>query len=79
VSGEDVNITGNLTIKGITHAVTFPAKVEVKREIVNANGKVIIDRTLWDVHYRSGKFYDNLADKAISDDIEFDMKIVPRK
>jgi polyisoprenoid-binding protein YceI len=78
-NSENVNITGNLTIKGITHAVTFPAKIEVKSGIVSANGKVIIDRTKWDVRYNSGKFYDNLADKAISDDIEFDMKIVAKK
>ncbi len=79
VSGENIKVTGNLTIKGITQAVTFPAQIEVKDGIVNANGKVIIDRTKWDVRYKSGKFYDNLADEAISDDIEFDMKIVAKK
>jgi polyisoprenoid-binding protein YceI/photosystem II stability/assembly factor-like uncharacterized protein len=78
-NNENVNVTGNLTIKGITHAVTFAAKIEVKSGIVSANGKVVIDRTKWDVRYNSGKFYDNLADKAISDDIEFDMKIVAEK
>lgn len=74
-----INVTGNLTIKGITQAVTFPAKIEVKGGMVNANGNVIIDRTKWDVRYKSGKFFDNLADEAISDDIEFDMKIVAKK
>jgi polyisoprenoid-binding protein YceI len=77
--GENINVTGNLTIKGITHAVTFPAKVDVKERTITANGKVTIDRTQWDVRYRSGKFYDNLADQTISDDIEFDMKIVAKK
>ena len=79
VSVENIKITGNLNIKGITQAVTFPAKIEVKNGIVNANGKVIIDRTQWGIRYKSGKFYDNLADEAISDDIEFDMKIVAKK
>jgi hypothetical protein len=51
----------------------------VKDGIVNANGSVIIDRTKWDVRYRSGTFFDNLADEAISDDIELDMKIVAKK
>jgi polyisoprenoid-binding protein YceI len=78
-NGADINVTGNLTIKGITHAVTFPAKMEVKGGIVYANSKLIIDRTKWDVRYNSGKFYDNLADETISDDIEFQMKIVARK
>jgi polyisoprenoid-binding protein YceI/photosystem II stability/assembly factor-like uncharacterized protein len=78
-NSENVNVTGNLTMKGITHAVTFPARIEVKSGVVSANGKLIIDRTKWDVRYNSGKFYDNLADEAISDDIEFDMKIVAKK
>ncbi len=77
--GEDINVTGNLTIKGIAHAVTFPAKIEVKAGIVSANGKVTIDRTQWDVRYRSVTFFNNLADKAISDSIEFDMKIVAKR
>jgi polyisoprenoid-binding protein YceI len=79
INDEDKEITGNLTIKGITHPVSFPAKVEVKNGIVNANGKLVIDRTKWDVRYKSGKFFDNLKDQAISDDIEFDIKIVTKK
>lgn len=79
INAEDNEITGNLTIKGITHPVSFPAKVEVKDGIVKANGKLVIDRTKWDVRYNSGKFYDNLADKTIADSIEFQIKIVARK
>lgn len=76
---EDKDITGNLTIKGITHPVTFPVKVDVKDGIVKANGKLVIDRTKWDVRYKSGKFFDNLKDQAISDSIEFDIMIVAKK
>ena len=79
INVEDKEITGNLTIKGIAHPVSFPAKVEVNDGIVKANGKLVIDRTKWDVRYNSGKFYDNLADKTISDSIEFNIKIVAKK
>lgn len=79
INGESKKVTGNLTIKGITHPVTFPAKMEVKDGIVRANSKVVIDRTQWDIRYRSGKFYDNLADQTVSDEIEFNMKIVAKK
>lgn len=78
-NAESINVTGDLTIKGITHAITFPATIGVKGGVLNANAKVTIDRTRWDVRYNSGKFYDNLADRAISDDIELDLKIVARK
>ena len=77
--GENIKITGNLTIKGITHEVTFPARIEIKGGTVTANGKVTIDRSQWDVRYQSVKFFDILADNAISDSIQFDMKIVAKK
>jgi hypothetical protein len=40
---------------------------------------MVIDRTKWDIRYKSGKFYDNLANNAISDSIEFNIKIVAKK
>lgn len=77
--GSTINVTGKLTIKGITRDVTFPAKVESKGRALLANGKMTIDRAQWDVRYGSGKFFDDLADKAISDTIEFEMKLVAKK
>ena len=77
LNGDRIN--GDLTIKGITNTVTFPAKIEVKDGIVKANGKLVIDRTQWGIRYRSGKFYDNLADQTVSDDIEIHMKIIAKK
>ena len=74
-----IKVIGNLTIKGVTNPVTFPAEMEVKDGIVRAKGKVVIDRTQWGIRYRSGKFYDNLADQAVSDDFEIQMNIVAKK
>ncbi|MFV8347682.1 YceI family protein [Flavobacterium sp. ZB4P13] len=79
INGENKKVTGNLTIKAMTHPVTFPAKIEVKDGIVKMNGKLVIDRTKWDVRYKSGKFYDLLADQTMSDSIEFHIKIVAKK
>ena len=79
VRSNTIKVTGNLTIKGITNPITIPAEIVVKDGIVKASGKVIIDRTQWGIRYRSGKFYDNLADNAVSDDIEIHMKIVATK
>ena len=78
MSGKTIKITGNLTIKGVTRTVTFPAKMEVKDGILKANGKLIIDRTDWGIRYRSGKFYDIVADEIVSDDIEFYMNILAK-
>ncbi|HTH58033.1 MAG TPA: YceI family protein [Cyclobacteriaceae bacterium] len=77
--GGNMTVTGDLTIKGITHAVAFPARMDIKNGVANAKGKLTIDRTQWDVRYNSGKFFLNLADEAISDSIEFDVQIVAKK
>ncbi|ASZ11879.1 YceI family protein [Chitinophaga pendula] len=77
--GAHIKVTGKLTIKGITHPITFPVKIEVKDGIVEADGRLVIDRTKWDVRYNSGKFYDNLADETISDSVEFNIKIIAKK
>jgi len=71
-------ITGKLTIKGITKVVDFPARTEVKDGIVKMNGRLAIDRTRWDVRYKSGKFYDLVADQTMSDSIEFHINIVAK-
>lgn len=79
INGGYKKVTGNLTIKNITNPVSFPAKIEVKDGIVKMSGKLVIDRTKWDVRYKSGKFYDLLADQTISDSIEFDINIIAKK
>ena len=78
-NGKNIIVTANLTIKGMTQPVTFPATIEVMNGIVKTNGKLIIDRTNWGINYKSGKFDAFLADKAISDSIEFNIKIVAKK
>lgn len=79
VRDHTVKVTGDLTIKGVTHPVTFPAKMDVKDGIAKASGKLTIDRTEWGIRYASGKFYDTVADQVVSDNIEFHMKIVAEK
>jgi polyisoprenoid-binding protein YceI len=60
-------ITGDLTIKGITNPVTFEMSVYGNK----ANASLKVDRTKYDVKYGSTSFFDGLADKAIYD--EFDL------
>jgi len=70
------NVKGNLTIKGITKAISFPATINVSDNELTANAEVSIDRTEWDIKYGSGKFFQGLGDKMINDDfkIKFNIK-----
>lgn len=73
------NITGNLTIKGITNSITFPASIIIKGNTLTAEAKkVIVDRTKFDIRYGSKSFF-NLGDKAIDNDFELNIKLVATK
>lgn len=72
-------ITGNLTIKGITKNISFFAKVAGSELGVTAStGSFVIDRTEWDVMYRSGAL-DTAKDKIINDKVALDIIIVANK
>ncbi|MCG2459637.1 YceI family protein [Flavobacteriaceae bacterium F89] len=62
-------ITGDLTVKGKTHPVTFDLSVYGSKATAN----VKIDRSRYDVRYGSGSFFDDLGDKTIYD--EFDLVV----
>lgn len=68
-------VSGSLTIKGITKEITFPAKVMINANSVIASADFNIDRTLWDIKFRSGKFFENLGDNLISDDFNIKFNI----
>jgi polyisoprenoid-binding protein YceI len=63
-------ISGNLTIKGITKPLSFPAKITVKDNKLVAIADLTINRTAYDIKYGSGKFFEGLGDKMIYDDFE---------
>jgi len=64
-------VKGDLTIKGISNPVTF----KVKRDGANFTASVSVDRTLYDIKFRSGKFFDNLGNNMIDDFFVLDVKI----
>jgi polyisoprenoid-binding protein YceI len=63
------NVTGDLTIKGITKTIEFPVSIYGNK----ANANIKIDRSKFDVRYGSGTFFDGLQDNLIYD--EFDLVI----
>ena len=74
-TGDDYTVTGNLTIKGITNAIEFPATIQLSGGQVTAKAKIIVDRTKFDIKFRSGNFFENLGDKAIDDNFELNVEL----
>ncbi|MFW5822068.1 MAG: YceI family protein [Tangfeifania sp.] len=75
-SGDDYTFTGHLTIKEITHPVTFNAKSTVADGKLTSKGKIEVDRTLYDIKFRSGKFFSDLGDNLIYDTFTLDFDVV---
>ena len=75
-----VNITGNLTIKGITQPITFPASVKKQDNAIVAVAKnVKVDRTKYDIRYGSKSFFASIGDKAIDNEFELSINLVATK
>jgi len=77
--GNNYSIVADLSIKGITHSITFDAEVDIQKIAFFAKAKIKIDRTKWDIVYNSGNFFKDLGDKLILDEIEFDIYLLSAK
>lgn len=69
--GNAYEVTGEITIKGVTEPITFT----LTKEGSSANAKLKIDRTKFGIRYGSGSFFDNLGDNTIYDNFELDVTL----
>jgi polyisoprenoid-binding protein YceI len=77
--GENYKINADLTIKGKTHPVSFDAKIDMQEKMISSKGGLVFDRTKYDIKYGSGKFFQDLGDKMIYDDVQLDFTIVAKQ
>lgn len=66
-------ITGNLTLKGITKSISFPAKVAMTESSVTADANFNIDRTQWEIIYGNDQ---SLGDKFIRPEVNLQVHLV---
>ncbi len=70
-------ITGNLTMRGQTKSITFPARVEAEGNQVSVRtNEFAIDRTKWGVNFKSKSVFNELKDDYIGDmiNLKFDIE-----
>lgn len=72
-------VSGKLTIKGITNEVTFPATVKAENDKVQAVARITVDRTKYGIKFRSKNFFENLGDKTIYDDFDLNVTLAANK
>jgi polyisoprenoid-binding protein YceI len=73
------NITGDITIKGITKTIKFLTDVTVEGNSVTSSANLTIDRSEFNVKFGSGSFFDNLGDKVIYDNFTLALTVVGTK
>lgn len=72
-------IIGDITIKGKTEEIQFPAELKEEDGKVTGTANITIDRSKFDVKYGSGSFFDDLGDKTIYDNFNLKVNIVAAK
>ena len=73
-------ITGNMTIKGITKQITFPATVAVNNDSLTLISQTFqINRADFNIKYKSKTFFNDLKDKFVNDDFDFQVTIIAKK
>lgn len=64
------NITGDLTIRGNTNEISFPAEITMDDEMIHARtGEIVLDRTKWEVNHMSRSVFAELKDRFINDEM----------
>ncbi len=67
------NVVADLTVKGITKEINFPAQIIVTKDKVIAIAEFSIDRTLFDVKYTG------MADNLIDNNFKVNVRLVAKK
>jgi polyisoprenoid-binding protein YceI len=68
-------VKADLTIKGHTNPIEFKVQVTAEGSNLTAISDFTIDRSQWDVRFGSGKFFENLGDSMIKDEISFKVNL----
>ena len=76
-----VTVTGDLTLKGITSPITFPATVTWATDgsLIATAEKVVVDRTKYGIKFKSKSAMPDIGDKFIYDEFELNIKLVAKK
>jgi polyisoprenoid-binding protein YceI len=75
ISASGTHVVANLTIKDITYSVGFQAAVNVDGDLLTAAAKLVVDRTKYEMKFRSGNFFIDLGDTLIYDDFELNISV----
>lgn len=78
--GDKTLVKGNLIIKNKSNPIEFLAMIKIENnQLVFDSETFKIDRSKWDIKYKSKSFFNDLADQFIYDDMEISITINANK
>ncbi|WP_079242122.1 YceI family protein [Chryseobacterium indologenes] len=69
-------VEGDLTIKGITHSIDTSLEIAKTDNTAVLKSKIVIDRTKFNIKFRSFNFFTNLGDTLIYNNFELNIHLV---
>ncbi len=76
LNDNNYNITADLTIKNHTHPIDFIANIIIKDKIALASGKIEINRSQYEIKYKSKSWFPDIGDRFINDIFELYFNLV---
>ena len=64
------SVSANMTLKGTTHEITFPATITTNDNMANIRAMFTFDRAKYNVKWGSNSFPDLIKNTVLSDDIQ---------
>ncbi len=69
-------VVADLTIKESTNEIEFVTDVDVSDEMLTATADIVFDRADFDVRFGSDRFFDDLGDRLINNEVEMEIELV---
>ncbi|PJJ67167.1 YceI family protein [Chryseobacterium geocarposphaerae] len=69
-------VKGDLTIKGITHSIDTALQIVRTDNVAVLDAKIVIDRTKFNIKFRSANFFANLGDTLIYNNFDLNIHLV---
>ncbi|SMO67691.1 Polyisoprenoid-binding protein YceI [Chryseobacterium rhizoplanae] len=69
-------VTGDLTIKGITHSINTSLHIVTTDNAAALEAKIVVDRTKFNIKFRSSNFFTNLGDTLIYNNFDLNIHLV---
>ena len=80
VGAPNLDVEGELTLRGITANLGFPATAsQIAPGVLIARAQFDLDRTRWNIIYGSSRFFEHLGMHLVFDAISIELKIVANR